>query len=50
MQGDALIEAVRAYDRSLPLLTKPDGHAAEIARAAGMAVVTEAYRGPRLRR
>jgi 5-oxoprolinase (ATP-hydrolysing) subunit A len=43
VQGDALIQAVRAYDPSLPLLTKPDGHAAEIARAAGLRVVTEAY-------
>ncbi len=43
VQGEALIEAVRAYDPSLPLLTKPDGHAAKIARAAGMRVVTEAY-------
>jgi 5-oxoprolinase (ATP-hydrolysing) subunit A len=43
VQGDALIQAVRAYDQSLPLLTKPDGHAAEIARAAGMRVVAEAY-------
>jgi 5-oxoprolinase (ATP-hydrolysing) subunit A len=42
-QGEALIQAVRAYDPSLPLLTKPDGHAAQIARAAGMRVVTEAY-------
>jgi UPF0271 protein len=43
VQGEALIQAVRAYDPSLPLLTKPDGHAAQIARAAGMRVVTEAY-------
>jgi UPF0271 protein len=43
VQGDALIQAVRAYDPSLPLLTKPDGRAAEIARAAGLRVVTEAY-------
>ena len=43
VQGEALIDAVRAYDPSLPLLTKADGHAAKIARAAGMRVVTEAY-------
>ena len=43
VQGEALIQAVRAYDPSLPLLTKPDGQAAQIARAAGMRVVTEAY-------
>ncbi len=43
VQGDALVQAVRAYDPSLPLLTKPDGQAAEIARAAGLRVVTEAY-------
>jgi UPF0271 protein len=43
VQGDALIQAVRAFDPALPLLTKPDGHAAQIARAAGMQVVTEAY-------
>ncbi|MGN6677400.1 MAG: LamB/YcsF family protein [Streptosporangiaceae bacterium] len=43
VQGDALIQAVRAYDPSLPLLTKPDGQAAEIAWAAGLRVVTEAY-------
>jgi UPF0271 protein len=43
VQGDALIQAVQAYDPLLPLLTKPDGHAAKIAGAAGMRVVTEAY-------
>ena len=43
VQGDALVQAVRAYNPSLPLLTKPDGHAARIASAAGMRVVTEAY-------
>src|SRR5215469_5718245 len=43
VQGDALVRAVRAYDPALPLLTKPDGHAAKIARQAGMNVITEAY-------
>jgi 5-oxoprolinase (ATP-hydrolysing) subunit A len=43
VQGGALIEAVRAFDPALPLLTKPDGHAARIAIEAGMRVVTEAY-------
>ena len=43
VQGDALIQAVLAFDPALPLLTKPDGHAARIAVDAGMRVVTEAY-------
>jgi len=42
-QADALVQAVRAYDPSLTLMTKPDGSAAEFARAAGMQVVSEAY-------
>ena len=43
IQADALVQAVRAYDSSLTLMTKPDGSAAELARAAGMRVVSEAY-------
>jgi UPF0271 protein len=42
-QGGALVAAIRAYDPALTLLTKPDGRAAELARAAGLRVVSEAY-------
>jgi len=42
-QATALVEAIRAYDPGLPLLTQPTGHAAELAAAAGLAVVAEAY-------
>jgi UPF0271 protein len=43
IQAAALVQAVRAYDSSLTLMTKQDGSAAELARAAGMRVVSEAY-------
>jgi 5-oxoprolinase (ATP-hydrolysing) subunit A len=42
-QAAALIDAIRAYDARLPLLTQPGGHAAELAAAAGLDLVEEAY-------
>jgi 5-oxoprolinase (ATP-hydrolysing) subunit A len=42
-QAEALVSAVRAYDPTLPLLTRPGGQAAEIAGASGTRVVSEAY-------
>ena len=43
LQAEALVSAMRAYDPSLILLTRPDGRAAEIAGASGTPVVSEAY-------
>jgi UPF0271 protein len=42
-QAAALVEAIRAYDPTLPLLTQSSGHAAEMAAAAGLSVVAEAF-------
>lgn len=42
-QAEALVSAMRAYDPSLTLLTRPDGRAAEIAGTSGTPVVSEAY-------
>lgn len=43
VQATALIDAIRAYDPALPLLTQSSGHAAEIAAGAGLSVVAEAF-------
>lgn len=47
VQAGALIEAILAYDPALPLLTQPlaepRGHAARLATAAGLTVVSEAF-------
>ena len=43
VQAAALIDALRAYDPSLALLTQPSGAAADLAAAAGVRVVAEAY-------
>jgi 5-oxoprolinase (ATP-hydrolysing) subunit A len=42
-QAGALVAAITAYDRELPLLTLPGGAAAAAAAAAGLAVVAEAF-------
>jgi 5-oxoprolinase (ATP-hydrolysing) subunit A len=42
-QAAALVAAIKAYDPGLPLLTLSTGQAAEIAAAAGLTVVTEAF-------
>jgi UPF0271 protein len=42
-QAAALVEAISAYDATLPLLTQASGRAAEVATAAGLGVVTEAF-------
>jgi UPF0271 protein len=43
VQAGAIIEAVQAYDRELPLLTLPGSVAAVEASAAGLTVVAEAF-------
>ncbi|HYK30513.1 MAG TPA: 5-oxoprolinase subunit PxpA [Streptosporangiaceae bacterium] len=42
-QATALVEAIRAYDPALPLLTQAPGEAAELAATAGLRVVAEAF-------
>lgn len=42
-QAAALVQAVTAADRGLPLLAMPGGHAARLAEAAGLRVVSEAF-------
>lgn len=42
-QATALVDAIRAYDPGLPLLTQATGEAAELAAAAGIRVVAEAF-------
>jgi len=42
-QAEALVEAIRAYDPALPLLTQASGHASEVAAGAGLRVVAEAF-------
>ena len=42
-QAGALIDALRAYDPSLPLLGQPGGAAAELATASGVLSIPEAY-------
>jgi UPF0271 protein len=43
VQAGAIIEAIRAYDRELPLLTLPGSVAAVEASAAGLTVVAESF-------
>jgi 5-oxoprolinase (ATP-hydrolysing) subunit A len=43
VQAAALIAAIGDYDAALPLLTLPGGVAAELARAAGLTVIAEAF-------
>jgi lactam utilization protein B len=43
VQATALVDAIRAYDPALPLLTQSSGHAAEIAAGTGLPVVAEAF-------
>jgi lactam utilization protein B len=43
VQAGAVIEAIQAYDRELPLLTLPGSVAAVEASAAGLTVVAEAF-------
>ena len=42
-QAAALVDAIRAYDPMLPLLTQSTGQVAELAAEAGLNVVAEAY-------
>jgi UPF0271 protein len=42
-QATALVEAIGAYDPTLPLLTQATGQAAELASAVGIGVVAEAF-------
>jgi UPF0271 protein len=42
-QATALVEAIKSYDPTLPLLTLPTGYAAELAAQAGLTVVAEAF-------
>ncbi len=42
-QAAALVRAITAVDRGLPLLAMPGGHAARLAEAAGLRVVSEAF-------
>ncbi|HET9897074.1 MAG TPA: 5-oxoprolinase subunit PxpA [Streptosporangiaceae bacterium] len=42
-QAEALVDAITAYDPSLPLLTQSDSLAAELAAATGLTVVAEAF-------
>jgi UPF0271 protein len=43
VQAAALVDAMRSYDTPLILLTQARGYAAQIATAAGLTVVSEAY-------
>ena len=43
VQAAAVVEAIRRYDPSLPLLTLPGSAAMEAARAAGVAAVAEGF-------
>jgi 5-oxoprolinase (ATP-hydrolysing) subunit A len=43
VQAAALIAAIYAYDRTLPLLTLPGCQAAQVARARGLTVIGEAF-------
>jgi 5-oxoprolinase (ATP-hydrolysing) subunit A len=43
VQATALVDAIQAYDKTLPLLTQSGGQAAEIAAGAGLSVVAEAF-------
>jgi UPF0271 protein len=43
VQASALIEAIKAYDPALALLTQPGGVVAELAAAAGLVVVSEGF-------
>jgi UPF0271 protein len=43
VQATALVDAIKAYDSSLPVLTLSTGYLAEIAAASGLTVITEAF-------
>jgi UPF0271 protein len=43
VQAQAVVDAVLAYDRALPILTLPRGVLARLAEAAGITVIAEAF-------